>query len=122
MHQIDDGGLVWSLASVIGALLGLLLWLLMTWAEWRKLGGNSRLGLRGFIEQDLASILIAIVATALLYFAIPSLSTWGEFVALIGFKPQLNFISAAIMAYCSSSVAVKLRNMSRKIDGGGLTQ
>jgi hypothetical protein len=115
MHRIADDVLFWSIGSAFGALMGFVLWLVMTWCEWRKIGGNSKLSLREFVAQDASSIILAFVASVVLYFAIPSLGTWEALASLIGFKLSLNYISALVVAYCSSSIAMKIRNISRRI-------
>jgi hypothetical protein len=117
MHRIDDGGLVWSTASLAGAALGFLLWITMTFYEWRKIGGNRTLSFRCFIADDTPSIVIAIISTLMLYFGIPSMGTWKALTDVIGFVPKLDFISAAATGYLSSSIAMKLRNIARKLNG-----
>lgn len=118
MHKIADDVLFWSVGSAIGALMGFFLWFVLSWTEWRKIGGNAKLSLKDFATQDLPSIILAIVSTCVLYFAIPSLGTWKALTDVIGFTPTLNYISALVMSYCGSSIAMKLRNISRRIGEG----
>lgn len=115
MHRIADDVLFWSVGSSIGALMGFALWFVLSWTEWRKISGNAKLSLRDFATQDMPSITLAVVSTVVLYFAIPSLGTWKWLTDTIGFIPTLNYISALVVSYCGSSIAMKIRNISRRI-------
>jgi hypothetical protein len=115
IHAPDQ--LVYSFSSALGAILGYLLHIGFSWAEWRKLGTNSKLTLREFVVSDPPALMIGIISTAIVYFSLPLLGSWSWLVDMIGFVPGVNFFSAAITAYFSNSVAVKLRNISRKLNG-----
>ena len=114
-HAPED--LVYSFGSILGAILGYLLHLLMSWSEWRKIGGNSKLAFRDFVMADPPGLYIGIIATAIVYFSLPLVGQWKWLEETIGFVPGVNFFSAAVTAYFSNSVAVKLRNIARKING-----
>jgi len=113
-HAPED--LVYSFGSAFGAVLGYLLHWLMSWSEWRKISANKLLPLREFINSDPPGAWIGLVATAIVYFSLPLVGEWKWLVDAIGFTPGVNFFSAAVTAYFSNSVAVKLRNMSRKLE------
>jgi magnesium-transporting ATPase (P-type) len=115
VHQFADSGLMWSWSSLVGAVLGFALWLAMTFYEWRKLTGNTQLPFRQFLYNDQPAIVIAVLSSVILYFAIPSLGTWAFITNSMGFTPKLDFVSAVAVSYLSSSITVKLRNISRKI-------
>lgn len=118
MHITEQNdGLIWSPATAFGALLGLLLHWMLSWAEWRKVGGNSKLPFWAFVMSDPPGLVIGLVATVILYLSLPLLSEWQWLVDLIGFKPGVNFPSAAVTGYFSNSIAIKWRNISRTIDG-----
>lgn len=116
LHDPGDG-LIWSWPSAFGAVLGYLLHWLMSWSEWRKVSGHEKMRLRDFLNSDPPGVLIGLVSTIIVYFSLPLLGQLTWIKELIGFTPGINFFSAAITAYCSNSIAIKLRNISRKFDG-----
>jgi hypothetical protein len=119
MHMLKDDQLVWSVASAIGAFLGYLLHWLVSWGEWRKISGHEKLRLADFINSDPPGFWIGLVTTVIIYLSLPELGEFAWVKDMLGFVPSVNFFSAAVTAYCCNSVAIKLRNISRKIDGSG---
>lgn len=117
-HSTHDT-LLWSGPSAFGACLGYLLHWLMSWSEWRKVGGHAKLRLWDFLSADPPGAYIGLVSTVIVYFSLPMVDQWPWLVERLGFVPKVNFFSAAVTAYCSNSIAIKLRNMSRRIEGDG---
>jgi hypothetical protein len=113
-HSPDT--LEWSYASLFGAFIGYSLHWLMSWSEWRRLRGHNHMTLVEFLYADPPGFLIGLVATIFVYFSLPLVGEWPWIVERIGFVPKVNFFSAAVTAYFSNSIAIKLRNMSRKIE------
>lgn len=118
MHITNQGdGLIWSPATLLGAILGYVLHWVMSWGEWRKVSGNAKLPFWAFFVNDPPALVVGAISTLILYLSLPLLGQWSWLTDLIGFKPEVNFPSAAVTGYFSNSVAIKFRNISRKIDG-----
>lgn len=114
-HATED--LMWSFSSALGAFLGYALHVVMSWGEWRKIGGNKSLGLLDFLRGDPPGQISGIITVLIVYFSLPVLHTWQGVSSAIGFAPGLNFLSAAITAFASQGIGVKLRNIARKLNG-----
>lgn len=116
MNQIEDP-LVWSIGSALGAALGLSLHVVMSWGEWRKIGPNSKLGFRDFVLSDVPAHLTGLIVTLIVYFSLPVMAQLDWIEQAIGFMPQVNFLSAAVTAFTSHGIAIKLRNIARRLNG-----
>jgi hypothetical protein len=112
-----NDGLFFTAPSALGAVLGYLLHLTLSWGEWRKISGN-KLGFREFAMNDPPSQIAGILSVIITYLSLPALGEIEWVKAAIGFNLTPNFFSAVIIAFVAQAVAVKLRNISRKINGG----
>ena len=118
MHTIG-GELTYTWGSAIGAILGYLLHITMSWGEWKKLSEHQSLTFNKFLFGDLPSFWSALLTNIILYFSLPQLTQLSSVVALVGFEPKMNFFSAAILAIASNAVSIKLRNIGRKLSDDG---
>ena len=114
-HTTED--LMWSFSSALGALLGYALHIVMSWGEWRKLSHNKTLGFVDFMKGDPPGQIAGLITVLIVYFSLPMLHSWQSVSSAIGFAPGVNFLSAAITAFASQGIGVKLRNIARKLNG-----
>lgn len=103
--------------TAIGAFLGYALHVVLSWGEWRKIGGNSKLGFREFVVGDPPAQLAGVLSVVITYLSLPLLGQLDWVKGAVGFELKLNFLSAVAVAFVSQAIAVKLRNISRKING-----
>lgn len=116
MHHVSES-LDWSYMSILGALLGYVLHVLMSWAEWRKLSKQPDLTLRGFLLDDLPNQVIGLVCVVVIYLSLSVLSQWDVMKDSIGFVPKVDFLSAFMTAFASQGIILKLLNAVKKISG-----
>ena len=109
--------LFFSWPTAVGALLGYALHCVLSWGEWRKLSGNKALGFREFVFGDPPAQIAGVLSVIIVYLSLPALGQVEWIRQAVGFELHLNFLTAVVVAFMSQAVAVKLRNMSRKIDG-----
>jgi hypothetical protein len=114
---MTDDSLFFTGPTALGALLGYLLHVTLSWGEWRKLGGNAQLGFREFLLGDPPAQIAGVLSVIITYFSLPLLAQVEWVRAAIGFELNPNFLSATAVSFVSQAIAVKLRNISRKIDG-----
>lgn len=114
---MTDDTLFFTGPTALGAVLGYLLHVTLSWGEWRKLTGNKALGFREFVTGDPPAQIAGVLSVVITYFSLPLLGQLDWVESAIGFKLSLNFLSAAAVAFVSQAIAVKLRNISRKING-----
>lgn len=115
IHHPED--LAWSFSSFLGAILGYSLHIVLSWGEWRKLTANKALGLREFIAGDPPGQLAGLITVIIVYFSLSAIGQWKWLVDVLGFVPKVNFFSAAVTAFASQGIGVKLRNVLRRLNG-----
>jgi hypothetical protein len=116
---VIDESLFFTWPTAFGALLGYALHVVLSWGEWRKLGADRALGFGAFLLGDPPAQISGVLSVLITYFSLPALGQLDWVQNLIGFELKLNFLSAVAVAFVSQAVAVKLRNISRKINGDG---
>lgn len=116
MNHVSES-LDWSYMSIFGAVLGWVLHVLMSWAEWRKLSKQPDLTLRGFLIDDLVNQVIGFVCVVVVYCSLSVLSQWDVMKDAVGFTPKVDFFSAFMTAFASQGIILKLLNALKKIAG-----
>jgi hypothetical protein len=116
---MTEESLFFSWPTAFGAFLGYALHVVLSWGEWRKLGGNKALGFREFLLGDPPAQIAGLLSVLIVYFSLPAIGQIESVKSAIGFELHLNFLSATVVAFVSQAIAVKLRNIARKIDGDG---
>lgn len=114
MHHVSES-LDWSVMSIIGALLGYILHVTMSWGEWRKLSKQPDLTLRAFLLSDVPGQVRAFICVVFVYCSLSVLSQWDVMKDTVGFVPKVDFFSAFVTAFASQGIALKLFNMVKKI-------
>lgn len=116
MNHVSES-LDWSYMSILGALLGYILHVLMSWAEWRKLSKQPDLTIRGFLLDDLPNQIIGLVCVVVIYLSLSVLSQWDGMKDTLGFTPRVDFFGAFMTAFASQGIVVKVLNAVKKISG-----
>lgn len=111
-----NDGLFFTWPSALGAALGYILHLTLSWGEWRKISGN-KLGFREFAVNDPPAQIAGLLSVIITYLSLPALGEVEWVKNAVGFQLAPNFLSSVAVAFVSQSIAVKLRNISRKING-----
>ena len=112
-----DETLFFTWPTALGAFLGYALHVVLSWGEWRKLSANKMLGFREFLLGDPPAQLSGLLSVAITYFSLPLLVEIDWLKSAINFDLKPNILSAFAVAFLSQSIAVKFRNIARKIDG-----
>lgn len=109
----------WSYMSILGAILGYLLHLMLSWKEWAKISKQTDLTFMCFLRNDLASQIIGIILVVVVYCSLTALSQLDWLQQAVGFVPKVNFFGAFMTAFTSQGVGIKLVNISRKFSSDG---
>lgn len=107
----------WSYTSILGAVLGYLLHIIMSWGEWRKISKNPDLSLKCFMINDPPTQITGAILVIFLYCSMTALSQTDFLKDAIGFSPKVDFFGAFMTAFASQGIGVKLANMLKKISG-----
>lgn len=107
----------WSYLSILGAALGYLLHLVMSWKEWSKLSKQTDLTFWCFIYDDIATQVAGIILVIFTYCSLSAMSQLDWIKNIFGFTPKVDFFSAFMTAFASQGIGVKLANMMKKING-----
>lgn len=118
MNHVSES-LDWSYLSILGALLGYVLHLMMSWKEWAKISKQADLTFLGFIRNDPPSQITGVILVIFVYCSLSALSQFDWIKNMIGFTPKVDFFSAFITAFASQGIGVKLANISRKFSSDG---
>jgi len=116
MHHVSES-LDWSYTSILGAILGYILHVMMSWKEWRKLAGKPCLTLRAFLADDIPGQVTGFLCVVFVYGSLSALSQWDGMKQMVGFVPKVDFFSAAVTAFTAQGICIKLMNMLRKVTG-----
>lgn len=113
---MTDEALFFTWPTALGAFLGYTLHVVLSWGEWRKLSANKALGFREFVLGDPPAQIAGVLSVLITYFSLPLLGELQWVRSTIGFELKPNFLSATAVSFVAQSIAVKLRNIARKID------
>jgi hypothetical protein len=118
---MTDESLFFTWPTALGAFLGYAFHVTLSWKEWAKLAGSKTLGFREFFVSDIPGQISGVLSVLITYFSLPLLSEIEWVKSTLNFDLQANFLSASAVAFLSQSIAVKFRNIARKIDGDPAT-
>jgi hypothetical protein len=116
MNHVSEQ-LDWSYMSIMGAVLGFVLHLMMSWKEWVKVSKQPDLTFWCFYRNDPPTQITGIILVLFTYCSLSAMSQLEWIKALMGFSPKVDFFSAFMTAFASQGFGVKLANMLKKING-----
>lgn len=115
MNHVSEQ-LDWSYLSLLGAVLGYILHMMMSWKEWAKLSKQTDLTFACFIRDDVPTQISGLILVIFVYLSLSAMSQFEWIRGAIGFVPQVNFFSAFVTAFASQGIGVKLANIVKKIN------
>jgi hypothetical protein len=119
---MTEEALFFTWPTALGAFLGYAFHVTLSWKEWAKLAGSKTLGFREFFVSDIPGQISGVLSVLITYFSLPLLGEIEWVKSTLNFDLQPNFLSASAVAFLSQSIAVKFRNIARKIDGDPATR